>query len=83
MVMLSGKSPLDGYLRVCRESAMHWGIVRALEHLRDSLVVTRETYFTDPDKHSVGWRLNVSQITPAMLHRVERCLRDVRPAGDP
>jgi hypothetical protein len=79
MVMLSGKSPLDGYLRVCRESAMHWGIVRALEHLRDALVVTREAYFTDPDKHSVGWRLNVSQITPAMLHRVERCLRDVDP----
>ena len=25
---------------------MHWGIVRALEHLRDALVVTREAYFT-------------------------------------
>ena len=36
MVVLSGKSPLDGYLRVCREIAMHWGIVRVARHLRDA-----------------------------------------------
>ena len=79
LVIVAGKSPLDGYLRICRESAMHWGIVRALQHLRDALTATNETFFSNPSRHSFTWRLNLDRITPAMLHRVERCLRDVDP----
>ena len=77
LVALVGKSPFDGYLTVCRDSGMHWGIVRALQHLRDAITVTREPFFTDPTKYHVAWRLRAERITPAMLHRVERCLRDV------
>src|SRR5271157_2502981 len=77
LVALVGKSPFDGYLTVCRDSQMHWGIVRALQHLRDAITVTREPFFTDPTRYHIAWRLRAECITPAMLHRVERCLRDV------
>jgi hypothetical protein len=77
LVFLAGKSPFDGYLTVCRNSGMHWGIVRALQYLRDVITVTEEKFFTDPTKISVNWRLHLDRITPAMLQRVEKCLRQV------
>ncbi len=77
LVFLAGKSPFDGYLTVCRNSGMHWGIVRALQHLRDVMTVTEERYFTDPRKINISWRLHVDRITPTMLQQVEKCLRAV------
>ena len=74
---LAGKSPFDRYMTGCRDSGVHWGIVRALQHLRDVITVKEETYFTDPTRRTISWRLNVTGITPAMLKRVEECLRQV------
>jgi hypothetical protein len=75
LVFLAGKSPFDGYLTVCRNSGIHWGILRALQHLRDVITVTEETFFTDPTKVSMNWRLHRDRITPAMVRHVEKCLR--------
>ena len=77
LVALAGKSPFDRYLAVCRNSGMHWGIVRALQHLRDAITVTEERFFTNPAKRKINWRLHLEQISPAMLKRVEECLRGV------
>ncbi len=75
LVFLAGKSPFDGYLTVCRNSGIHWGILRALQHLRDVITVTEEKFFTDPTKVSMNWRLHWDRITPAMVRHVEKCLR--------
>ncbi len=77
LVGLSGKSPFDDYLEACRNSGMHWGILRALRHLRDVITVTEERFFTDPTKVSMHWRLHADRVTPAMLQRVTECLQQV------
>jgi hypothetical protein len=85
LVALAGKSPFDGYLALCSNSGMHWGIVRALQHLRDAITVTKEPFFTNPAKLSIHWILHVDRITAAMLRHVEECLRtvDARALHDP
>ena len=74
---ITGNTTFDRYLTVCRNSRMHWGIIRALQHLRDVLTVTEEQYFTDPSKHDIKWRLHADRITPTMLKHVADCLRTV------
>jgi hypothetical protein len=76
-VAMEGSAPFDGYLAVCRNSDMHWGVVRAVQHLRDVITVSYERYFTDRNKFFIQWKLRLDKITPMMLKLVEKCLQDV------
>ncbi len=82
---ITGNTTFDRYLTACRNSGMHWGIIRPLQHLRDVLTVTEEQYFTDPSKHDIKWTLHADRITSTMLKHVADCLRtvDVRAFASP